>query len=106
METRALNVYWSGPPPEYAEDSEEDEIPVRTWEAEYKQGDQLFMTQILPEPTAEDLRAASMISQKLSEGAHWSTETQREPFIPPDCIRGFESIFSKEDFDILPEHRQ
>jgi len=33
-------------------------------------------------------------------------ETRKEPFIPPDCVRGFESIFAKEDFDVLPEHRQ
>jgi len=64
------------------------------------------MTQILPEPTAEDLRAASTTSQKLAEGARRSAEARREPFIPPDCVRGFESIFAKEDFNILPEHRQ
>jgi len=28
IETRALNICWSGPPPEYAEESEEDETPV------------------------------------------------------------------------------
>ena len=33
-------------------------------------------------------------------------EAQKESFIPPNCIRGFESIFAKEDFDVLPEHRQ
>jgi len=33
-------------------------------------------------------------------------ETWKEPFILPDCIRGFESVFAKEDFDVLPEHRQ
>jgi len=33
-------------------------------------------------------------------------EAQKEPFIPPDYVRGFESVFAKEDFDILPEHRQ
>jgi len=64
------------------------------------------MTRTLPEPTAEDLRAASTTSQKLAEGARQSAEAQREPFIPSDCVRGFESIFAKEDFDILPEHRQ
>jgi len=104
METRALNVCRSGPLPEYAEDSEE--TPVQTGEIEYEQGDQLFMTQVLPEPTAEELRAASTTSQKLAEGACRSVEAQREPFIPPNCIRGFESVFAKEDFDILPEHRQ
>jgi len=33
-------------------------------------------------------------------------EAQKESFILPNCIRGFESIFAKEDFDVLPEHRQ
>jgi len=106
METRALNICRSGPPPEYVEDSKEDETPVWTREAEYKQGDQLFMTRILPESTAEDLRAAFMTSQKLAKGAHQSVEAWREPFIPSNCVRGFESMFAKEDFNILPEHRQ
>jgi len=39
METRALNICQSRPPSEYAEDLEEDETPVWTREAEYKQGD-------------------------------------------------------------------
>jgi len=106
METRALNVCQSRPLLEHVEDSAEDETPVRTGEIEYEQGDRLFMTQILLEPTAEELRAASTTSQKLAEGAHRSAEARREPFIPPDCVRGFESVFAKEDFNILPEHRQ
>jgi len=106
IETRALNVCRSGPLLEHAEDSEEDETPVRTGKIEYEQGDRLFMTQILPEPTVKELCAASTTSQKLAEGARQSTEAQREPFIPPDCVRGFESVFAKKDFDILPEHRQ
>jgi len=64
------------------------------------------MTQILPEPTAEDLCTASTTSQKLAEGARQYAEARREPFIPPDYVRGFESVFAKEDFNILPEHRQ
>jgi len=64
------------------------------------------MTRILPEPTVEDLRAAFMTSQKLAEGARQSTEARREPFISPNCVRGCKSVFAKEDFDILPEHRQ
>jgi len=70
IETRALNVCQSGSLPEYAEDLEEDKAPVWTREAEYKPGDQLFMTRILPESTAEDLCATFTISQKLVEGAH------------------------------------
>jgi len=47
-----------------------------------------------------------MTSQKLTEGARRTSEAQRTPFTLPDCIRGFKSVFTKEDFDILPEHRQ
>jgi len=106
METRALNVCQSRPLPEHTEDSEEDKTPVRTGEIEYEQGDRLFMTRVLPKPTAEELCATSTTSQKLAEGARRSAEARREPFTLPDCVRGFESIFAKEDFDILPEHRQ
>jgi len=67
IETRALNVCQSGPSPEYAEDSEEDEAPVRTCEAEYEPGDRLFMTRILLDSTVEDLCAVSMTSQKFAE---------------------------------------
>ena len=106
METRALNVCWSGPSLEYTQDSEEDKAPVQTREAQYEPGDQLFMTRILPDSTAEDLCAASTTSQKLAKEAHRSAEAWKEPFIPPDCIRGFKSIFAKEDFNVLLEHRQ
>jgi len=68
-EVRAVNVCQSGPPPEYAEDSEEDKTPLRICGVEYEQGDRLFVTRILSEPVAEDLHATSTISQKLAEGA-------------------------------------
>jgi len=74
METRALNVCWSGPPLEYVEDLEEDKAPIWTHEAEYEPGDRLFMTRILPESTAEDLHAISTTSWKLAEGACRSAE--------------------------------
>jgi len=54
----------------------------------------------------EDVCATSMIFQKLAEEAYYALEAWRTPFTSPDCIRGFESVFAKEDFDILPEHRQ
>jgi len=106
IETRALNVCQSRLFPEYAEESEEDKAPIRTHEAEYEPGDQLFMTRILSDSTVEDLHATSMTSQKLAEGACRSVEAQKEPFVLPNCVRGFESIFAKEDLDVLPEHRQ
>jgi len=39
IETRALNVCQSEPSLEYVEDSEEDEAPIQTREAEYEPGD-------------------------------------------------------------------
>jgi len=106
MEARAINICQSGPPPEYVEDLEEDKTLLRICEVEYEQGDRLFMTRILLEPAAEDLRATSMISQKLAEGACQASETQKGLLTLPNCVKGFESVFAKEDFNILPEHRQ
>jgi len=85
---------------------EEDETPLWICKVEYKQGDRLFMTRILLEPAAEDLRATSTISQKLAEGAYWASETWKELLTLPDYAKRFESVFAKEDFDILLEHRQ
>jgi len=64
------------------------------------------MTRILLEPAAEDLCATSMISQKLVKGACRASEMWKGLLTLPDCIKGFESVFAKEDFDILLEHRQ
>jgi len=103
---RPHSVYQSEPSPEYAEDSEENETLLWTCEVGYKQGDRLFITRILLESTTEDLRTISTISQKLAEGACRALKMQKELFILPDCAKGFKSVFAKEDFDILPEHRQ
>jgi len=64
------------------------------------------MTRILLEPAMEDLRATSTISQKLAEGARRASEMRKGLLTLLDCVKGFESVFAKEDFDILPEHRQ
>jgi len=53
----------------------------------------------------EDIHATSTTSQKLTEGARHASEAQKTSFTLPDCIRGFESVFAKEDFNILLEHR-
>jgi len=44
--------------------------------------------------------------QKLAEEACRASETGKGLFTLSDCAKGFESVFAKEDFDILPEHRQ
>jgi len=88
------------------EDSEEDEMPLWICKVEYEPGDRLFMTRVLSEPAMEDLRATSMISQKLAEGACRASETWKGLLALPDCAKGFELVFAKKDFDILLEHRQ
>jgi len=75
MEVRTINICRSRSPPEYAKDSEENETPLRICRVEYELGDRLFITRILSDPAAEDLRATSTISQKLAEGAHRALET-------------------------------
>jgi len=85
---------------------EEDETPLQICEVEYEQGDRLFMMRILSEPAAEDLCATSTISQKLAEGACRASEMRKGLLTLPDCAKGFESVFAKEDFNILLEHRQ
>jgi len=45
-------------------------------------------------------------SQCLTEGARRSTETQAAITPLPAYIVEFRSVFTKEDFDILPEHRK
>jgi len=80
--------------------------PLQICEVEYEQEDRLFVMRILPEPIAEDLCATSTISQKLVEGACRALETQKGLPTLPDCAKGFKSVFAKEDFDILLEHKQ
>jgi len=105
MEARAVNVCQSRHSLEYAEDWEGDKNP-QSCEVEYEIGDRLFMTRLLLEPAAEDLHATSTISQKLAKRARWALEMQKGLLTLPDYAKGFELVFTKEDFDILPEHRQ
>jgi len=105
MKARAVNTCRLGPSLEYAENSEEDKTLLQICEVEYELGNRLFVTRILLEPTAEDLCATSMISRKLVEGARQASEIQKGLLTLPDCAKEFKSVFTKEDFDILLEHR-
>jgi len=58
---------FTGSSPEYVKDSEEDETPLWTYEAKYKQGNKLFMTRIPPESTMEDLCTTSIVRGTLGE---------------------------------------
>jgi len=48
----------------------------------------------------------AMTSQRLAEGARRSKETQATITPLPVYVVKFQSVFAKEDFDILPEYRK
>jgi len=66
----------------------------------------LFLIHLLPEPDRVDLQAMTTTSQRLAEGARHSAETQAATTPLPTYVAEFRSVFTKEDFDILPEHRK
>jgi len=45
-------------------------------------------------------------SQRLAEGTRRSKETQATTTPLPAYVAEFQSVFAKEDFDVLPEHRK
>jgi len=45
-----------------------------------------------------------MTSQHLTEGARHSKETLATATLLPTYVMEFQSMFTKENFDILPEH--
>jgi len=69
-------------------------------------GDQLFLTRLLPEPDQVDLRATATTSQRLAEGARRSAEAQAAATPLLTYVAEFQSVFTKEDFDMLPEHHK
>jgi len=48
----------------------------------------------------------AMTSQCLAEGARCSKEAQATTTLLPTYVAEFQSVFAKEDFDILSEHRK
>ena len=67
-------------------------------------GDQLFLTRLFLELTQVNLWAMAMTSQRLAEGARRSKETLTATNPLLAYVVEFQSVFTKEDFDILSEH--
>ena len=92
-----------GPLPEVDHDSEDDSgLSITDPEDEpisIKDGDQIFSTGLLLTPSIE-IRASSMISQRLAEVIQANLEALT-PVL--DYLKEFTSIFSKKPFDVLPE---
>jgi len=94
------------PAPLFQEELELKETPPQTRSPDWGLRDQLFLTRIFPELTEIDLQATATTSQHLAEGARRSKETLAAATPLPAYVTEFQSVFAKEDFDILPEHRK
>jgi len=108
-ELQAFRSCRDGPTPLLQEELELEELeetPPQPYAPTWEPGDQLFLMRLLPELTQTDLRAMATTSQRLAEGARHSKETQAATAPLPTYIVEFQSVFTKEDFDILPEHRK
>ena len=66
----------------------------------------MFLIHLLPEPDQVDLRATATTSQHLAEEARYSAEAQAVATPLSAYVTEFRSVFAKEDFDILLEHRK
>ena len=88
------------------EESESEEEPLQTHHPSWELGDRLFLTRLLPEPDQVKLQATATTSQRLAEEARHSAEAQAAATLLPIYIAEFQSMFTKEDFDILPEHHK
>jgi len=108
-ELRALRLCRDRPTPLFQEElelEEPEETPPQLYAPNWEPGDRLFLTCLLPELTQTDLRAMATTSQRLAEGARRSKETQAATTLLPTYVTEFQSVFTKEDFDILPEHHK
>ena len=106
IELRALRSCCDGPTPLLQEESEFEEEPLQMHHPSWELGDRLFLTRLLPEPDQVDLRATATTSQRLTEGARRSAEAQAAATPLPAYVVEFRSVFTKEDFDMLLEHRK
>jgi len=105
-ELRALRSCHDGPASLFQEELKLEETPLQMCSPDWGLGDRLFLTHIFPELTEVDLQATAMTSQCLAEGTRRSKETLATATPLPTYVTEFQSVFAKEDFDILPEHRK
>jgi len=81
-----------------------EETTLQLYAPDWEPGNRLFLMHLLLELTQTNLRAMATTSQCLAERAKCSKETQANTAPLPAYIAEFQSMFAKEDFDILPKH--
>jgi len=92
-----------GPAPELHTDSEEKE-PEEA-EEPIEPGDRIFAIGLVPAPV--EIRATSSISQRLAEAFKRNSEALAPSGRSiPEYLKEFDSVFSKESFNVLPESKK
>jgi len=79
------------------EEPEEAEEPIEP-------GDRIFTIILVPAPA--EIQATSSVSQHLAEAFKWNSKSAPSGQSIPEYLKEFDSIFSKESFDALPESKK
>jgi len=102
-EIRRTEAVSNGPAPELHTDSEEEE--PKEAEEPIEPGDPIFAIGLVPAPV--EIRATSSVSQRLAEAfKHNSKASAPSARSVPEYLKEFDSFFSKESFDVLPESKK
>jgi len=106
IELQALQLCHDRPTPLLQEELNLEETPSQIYNPDWEPRDRLFLTCLFPELTQVDLWAMATASQCLAEGARCSKEMLAATNLLPAYVTEFQSVFAKEDFDILSEHHK
>jgi len=102
-EIQRMEAVSDGPVPELHTDSEEEE-PEEA-EEPIKPGDHIFAIGLVPAPA--EIQAASSVSQCLAEAFKCNSEASPPSGRPVlEYLKEFDSLFSKESFNALPESKK
>jgi len=102
-EIRLTEAVSNGPVPELHTDSE-DEEPEEAEEL-IEPGDCIFAIGLVPVPA--EIQATSSVSQRLAEAfKHNSEASTPSGQSIPEYLKEFDSVFSKESFNALPESKK
>jgi len=81
-------------------EDESDPVPEFDPEDKLEEGDRLWYVTLPPEEVF--IRATETVSQRLAAAHRKNTQSQTDI---PDYLKEFEDIFSKDSFDVLPDHK-
>ena len=98
-----MEVVSDGPALELHTDSEEEE--PKEAEEPIEPGDCIFSIGLVPAPA--EIQATSSVSQRLAEAFKCNSEASAPSGRSvPEYLKEFDSVFSKESFDALPESKK